>query len=66
MQDIADRTGHLTPVTLAAELKKMNNVSPQIYLHHMKPQYAEEIRREVAALQNKKIHIIEDSQVIRI
>jgi len=66
MQNIADRTGHLTPVTLAAELKKMSNVSPQIYLHHMKPQYAEEIRREVAALQNKKIHIIEDGQVIRV
>ena len=66
MQNIADRTGHLTPVTLAAELKKMRNVTPEIYLHHMKPQYAEEIRREVAALQDKKIHIIHDGQVIRI
>ncbi|MEE9911899.1 MAG: 3',5'-cyclic-nucleotide phosphodiesterase [Deltaproteobacteria bacterium] len=66
MQNIADRTGHLTPVTLAAELKKMDNVTPEIYLHHMKPQYAEEIRREVVALQDKKIHIIEDGQVIQI
>ena len=66
MQSIADKTGHLTPVTLAAELKKMKDVKPEIYLHHMKPQYAGAIRREVAAIQNKKIHIIEDGQVIRI
>jgi len=66
MQSTADKTGHLTPVTLAAELRKMEDVKPEIYLHHMKPQYAGAIRREVAAIQNRKIHIIEDGQVIRI
>lgn len=66
MQNIADKTGHLTPGTLAAELKKLKDVKPEIYLHHMKPQYAEAIRREVAALQDKKIHIIDDGQVIGI
>lgn len=66
MQRIADKTGHLTPVTLAAELKKMKKIKPEIYLHHMKPQYAEKIRREILAIQNKKIHIIKDGQVIRL
>ena len=66
MQMIADKTGHLTPVTLAAELKKLKSAKPQIYLYHMKPRYAEAIRREVAANPDRKIHIIEDGQVIRI
>jgi len=66
MQSIADKTGHLTPVTLSAELKKLKDAKPEIYLYHMKPRYAEAIRREVTAIQDRKIHIIEDGQVIRI
>lgn len=66
LQNIADKTGHLTPLSLNAELKKMKTVRPEIYLYHMKPRYAEDIRHEVAAIQNRKIHIIEDGQVIRI
>lgn len=66
MQRIADKTGHLTPVTLAVELNKMKKIKPEIYLHHMKPQYAEKIRREILAIQDKKIHIIKDGQIIRL
>jgi ribonuclease BN (tRNA processing enzyme) len=66
MQSIADKTGHLTPVTLAAELKKLKGANPDIYLYHMKPRYSEAIRREVASIQDRKVHIIEDGQVIRI
>jgi ribonuclease BN (tRNA processing enzyme) len=66
MQGVADITGHLTPVTLAAELKKLKDAKPEIYLYHMKPRYAGVICREVAAIHNKKIHIIEDGQVIHL
>jgi ribonuclease BN (tRNA processing enzyme) len=66
MQSIADKTGHLTTLTLAAELKKLKSAKPEIYLYHMKPQYSRSIRREVAAIPDQKIHIIEDGQVIRI
>ena len=66
MQGIADKTGHLTPVTLMGELKKLKDAKPKIYLYHMKPRYAEAIRREVTAIQDRKIHIIEDGQAIRI
>ncbi len=65
MQDIADKTGHLTPLTLACELKKLKNAKPDIYLYHMKPRYAGVISREVAAIQNRKIRIVKDGQVIR-
>ncbi len=66
LQNIADKTGHLTPVTLAAELQKLKDKKPHIYLYHMKPPYAEAIQREVAAISDRKIHIIEDGQFIRI
>jgi len=66
MQNIADKTGHLTPISLNSELRKLKAARPEIYLYHMKPRYAEEIRQEVAVIQDRKIHIIEDGQVIRI
>jgi ribonuclease BN (tRNA processing enzyme) len=66
MQGLADKTGHLTPRTLAAELKKLNGAIPNIYLYHMKPRYAGIIHREVASIAERKIHIIKDGQVIHI
>lgn len=66
LQAIADKTGHLTPVSLNVELRKLKDVRPDVYLYHMKPRYAEKIRQEVAIIQDRKIHIIGDGQVIRI
>lgn len=66
MKDIADKTGHLTPLSLAAELKKLTEAKPGIYIYHMKPSYREIIRKEVAVIKDRKIHIIEDGQMIRI
>jgi ribonuclease BN (tRNA processing enzyme) len=66
LKDIANITGHLTPLSLAVELKKLTEVNPGIYLYHMKPNYRETIRKEVAAIKDRKIHIIEDGQKIRI
>ena len=66
MKDVADMTGHLTPFSLQAELKKLKGKKPDIYLYHMKPSYQEVIRKEVAAIKDRKIHIIEDGQIIRI
>jgi hypothetical protein len=66
MKDVADITGHLTPFSLQAELKKLKGKKPDIYLYHMKPSYHEVIRKEVAAIKDRKIHIIEDGQIIRI
>ncbi len=66
MKDVADITRHLTPSSLQAELKKLKGKKPDIYLYHMKPSYQEVIRQEVAAIKDRKIHIIEDGQIIRI
>ena len=66
MKDVADITRHLTPSSLQAELKKLKGKKPDIYLYHMKLSYQEVIRKEVAAIKDRKIHIIEDGQIIRI
>jgi ribonuclease BN (tRNA processing enzyme) len=66
MKDVADITGHLTPSSLQTELKKLKDKKPDIYLYHMKPSYHEVIRKEVVAIKDRKIHIIEDGQIIRI
>jgi ribonuclease BN (tRNA processing enzyme) len=50
LQPLADVSGHLTPRTLAAELAKLATPAPPIWLYHLKPAHAEEVRAEVAAL----------------
>jgi len=66
MKDVANITGHLTPFYLQAELKKLKGKKPDIYLYHMKPSYHEIIRKEVATIKDRKIHIVKDGQIIRI
>lgn len=48
MQDVADVSLHLTPVTLKTELEKLERDVP-VYLYHFKPPYIDELRQELAA-----------------
>jgi ribonuclease BN (tRNA processing enzyme) len=66
MKDIARKTGHLTPLSLGIELNKLQSVRPAIYLYHLKPNYHKAICKELAAIKDRKIRIIEDGQMIRI
>jgi ribonuclease BN (tRNA processing enzyme) len=66
MKDVANITGHLTPSSLQGELEKLKGKKLDIYLYHIKPSYGEAIRKEVAAIRDRKIHIIKDGQIIRI
>lgn len=66
MKDMAHMTGHLTASGLAEELKKLNTHNPQIYLYHMKLHYQESIRREIAAIKDRNIRILQDGEVIHI
>jgi ribonuclease BN (tRNA processing enzyme) len=50
MQGVADASGHLTPRTLAGELRKLGRNDVPILLYHLKPAYAAELAAEVAAL----------------
>lgn len=66
MNDIASKTGHLTPLSLAGELEKLGQAKPKVYLHHIKPIYRKIIKKEVAAIKDRQIIILEDGQKIRI
>ena len=55
MQAVADISLHLTPKTLAAELRKLNRDIP-VLIYHFKPPYVDELRAELAATEmNREI-----------
>ena len=62
MQPIADVSMHLTPRTLGVELGKLERDVP-ILLHHLKPQCAERIEREVAEWGRSDIALLEQGRV---
>ncbi|OGP67798.1 MAG: hypothetical protein A2W27_06550 [Deltaproteobacteria bacterium RBG_16_44_11] len=66
MKEVTGINRHLTPLLLQAELRKLKRKKPYIYLYHMNPSYQKDIRKEVAAIKERKINIIEDGQVIRL
>jgi cAMP phosphodiesterase len=66
MIDIAKRKGHLTPLSLAGELEKLADTEPEIYLHHIEPIYRKIIRKEIAAIKDRNVSILEDGQRISI
>ncbi|HEY7725590.1 MAG TPA: 3',5'-cyclic-nucleotide phosphodiesterase [Anaeromyxobacteraceae bacterium] len=59
MQRLADVSGHLTPNTLARELAKVNRNAYPVYLYHLKPAFAAELRRDLAALRLRGVRILE-------
>jgi ribonuclease BN (tRNA processing enzyme) len=58
LQGVADASGHLTPRTLVGELGKLAPGRPPVYLYHLKPAFARELRRELAALKLDGVRIL--------
>ena len=63
LQPIADVSGHLTPQTLAAQLRQLEADVP-VVLHHLKPPSIPRIREEVAALGQSRISFLEQGAVL--
>ena len=61
MQEVADVSYHLTPQTLAVELRKLERQVP-VFLHHLKPAYLDAIRGEVRALGNPDVEYLEQGK----
>jgi cAMP phosphodiesterase len=59
MQALADRSGHLTPDTLAGELAKVKRGGYPVYLYHLKPAHAADLRRDLARLALDGVRILE-------
>ncbi len=61
MSEIAEVSRHLTPSSLAREMKKFPAGLP-VFLYHMKPPALEVLAREVAALANGRVSLLTDGQ----
>ena len=58
LQAVADASGHLTPRTLAGELSKLERNGYPIFLYHLKPAFASELRRELAAMRLGDVRVL--------
>jgi ribonuclease BN (tRNA processing enzyme) len=65
LQQIADLSLHLTPASLAVELRKLDRTDVPILLHHLKPPCIEKIRQEVRALGNPALDFLEQGRTYR-
>jgi ribonuclease BN (tRNA processing enzyme) len=63
-QDLADISLHLTPQTMANELKKLRKRVP-VLLHHLKPAFIEKIQQEIAELANPDLSFLEQGKTYR-
>jgi cAMP phosphodiesterase len=66
MQALADRSGHLTPRTLASELAKVERQGLPVYLYHLKPAFEAELKAELAGLGLRGVTVLEDGDAIAI
>ncbi len=58
LQVVADAAGHLTPRTLAEELKKIDAADVPIELYHLKPDRMSDLETEISALGDPRIRIM--------
>jgi len=60
LQAIADASGHFTPQTLDADLRKLTKSTIPIYLYHLKPRYYDTIIKEIEALKRDNLIILQN------
>ena len=66
MEDIALRTGHLTPRLLKKELLKIKPHPERIFIIHIKPPYSKTVTAELQKLKIKSLSLLKDGQTIEI
>jgi ribonuclease BN (tRNA processing enzyme) len=66
LEELALKTGHLTPALLKKEIAKMGNPPPKIYLMHAKPQYLPEIEQEIQGIARDTIRYLRQEEVLTI
>jgi ribonuclease BN (tRNA processing enzyme) len=64
LQEVADLSQHLTPLTLAGEAAKLGRPSVPIFVTHLKPQYREEIIGELKKLKGLRLKILKEGQTL--
>ena len=66
MEETARLTGHLTPRLMAAEIAKLDRPPSRVLVTHLKPQYAEELGRELAGLELAGLVIMKEDDVFEL
>jgi len=66
LEELALKTGHLTPALLEKELAKMKNPPTKIFLMHAKPQYFPEIEQEIQGIAKNHIRYLQQGEVLTI
>lgn len=64
LQELALLSGHLTPQTMAEELKKLKQQDYSVFVFHMKPQYLKTIEEEISALHDERVSILTQGEEI--
>jgi len=64
LQELADLSRHLTPQTLAKEVEKLGIPSVPILVTHLKPQYREEIIKELKKIKGYRLRILKEGDLI--
>lgn len=66
-QEIASRTGHLTPSDVRAELAKLgDDRRVPVYLYHLKPEFAAEIAAEAPGLAPWQVRVPQSGETLEI
>lgn len=66
MEEMAIRTGHLTPRLLQKELLKIKPNPERIFVIHIKPQYFKTIKTELQKLKIKNLKLLGDGEAIKV
>ncbi len=66
MQEMADKSCHLTPQALGKELEKIRGYDGPVFVYHVKSQHITEIEREIKALGRKDITIVCDGMELEV
>jgi len=64
LQEIADMSRHLTPKTLAQEIDKLRRPSVPVLVTHLKPQFRQEIIKDLKKLKGHRLRILKDGDTL--
>lgn len=59
---LAEKSGHLVPLTLLQQLKKMGKLKPKVFIYHMKPEYEKIIEKEMKMIKNYRIILAKEAK----
>lgn len=66
LSNLAVLSGHLTPALLKEEFHKIGKPDLPLFIYHMKPQYLEEIKKDIADLKMSNIVMLYDGKIIEV